>query len=38
MKKDPRKEVLALWKLRSKAEKKAREGGNKDLGLRAGVT
>lgn len=38
MKKDHRKEVLALWKLRSKAEKKARKGGNTDLGLRAGVT
>lgn len=36
--KDHRKEVLALWKLRSKAEKKARKDGNKDLGLRAGVT
>ena len=38
MKRDHRKEVLALWKLRSKAEKKARKDGNTDLGLRAGVT
>jgi len=38
MKKDHRKEVLALWKLRSKAEKIARMGGSTDLGLRAGVT
>jgi type II restriction enzyme len=38
MKKDPRSKVLALWKLRSTAEKIAREGGNMDLGLRAGVT
>lgn len=38
MKKDPRTEVLALWKLRSKAEMIARAGGNLDLGLRAGVT
>jgi hypothetical protein len=38
MKKDHRKEVLALWKLRSKAEKKARIAGSTDLGLRAGVT
>jgi hypothetical protein len=38
MKKDHRKEVLALWKLRSMAEKKARSGGSTDLGLRAGVT
>jgi type II restriction enzyme len=38
MKKDHRKEVLALWKLRSKAEQKARKGGNTDPGLRAGVT
>lgn len=38
MKKDHRKEVLALWNLRSKAEKKARKGGNTDPGLRAGVT